>query len=164
MSTKKAAGTSFIRCPPLVGGIYTVSPGEHHNWIFASEGLYSLCVNSYHRTYYLFTSLATLRENGCKITIFPATSKIFPVFLQISTFFRSNLCLNWGIRRNCRTPSKKTTSPLLFHHVWFVCWFSLAYLSQKTPYHNPSRIQLHGAYHLPHARKSSARHHPKTHR
>ena len=107
MSTKKAAGTSFIRCPPLVGGIYTVSPGEHHNWIFASEGLYSLCVNSYHRTYYLFASLATLRENGCKITIFPATSKIFTVFLQISTFFRSNLCLNWGIRRNCRTPSKK---------------------------------------------------------
>ena len=164
MSTKKAAGTSFIRCPPLVGGVYTVSPGEHQTVIFASEGLYSLCVNSYHRTYYLFTFSATLRENGCKNTISSAPGKIFSAYSCKSQPISVALRVNWRIRRNCQSPSKKTTSPLLFHHVWSVCRFSLAYLSQKTPCHNPSKIQLHGAYHLLHGRKSSARHHPKTHR
>lgn len=80
--------------------VYIQSPRANiSNWIFASEGLYSLCVNSYHRTYYLFTSLATLRENGCKSTTFPATSKIFSAYSCKSQPFSVALRVNWGIRR-----------------------------------------------------------------
>lgn len=79
MSTKKAAATSFIRCPPLVGGIYTVPPGEHHNWIFASEGLYSLCVNCNHRRHYNFV-LCTIV--AAKLQNFLHLSKDFLNFVR----------------------------------------------------------------------------------
>ena len=105
-STKKRRAPVLSDVRRLWGGIYTVSPGEHLNWIFASEGLYSLCVNSYHRTYYLFTSPATLRENGWSTT-FSASSKIFSAYSCKSQPFFVALCVNRGIRRNCQTPSKK---------------------------------------------------------
>ena len=79
VEAKKAAGTSFIRCPPLVGGIYTVSPGEHQIMIFASKGLYSLCVNCNHRRRYNFV-LCTIA--AAKVLKFLHLSKDFLIFVR----------------------------------------------------------------------------------
>lgn len=97
MGTKKTVGTSFIRCPPLVGGIYTVSPGEHHNWIFASEGLYSLCHNNTYRNHNIFIyrvipPMGQLENWLQNYSFFLSPQNIPSLFLQFSTVLRIFVC------------------------------------------------------------------------
>lgn len=83
--------------------VYIQSPRANISiWIFASEGLYSLCHNNTYRNHnlviYRVMPIMDFSKTGCKNTTFPTYHKIFPHFSCKSQPLFVALRLYWGNR------------------------------------------------------------------